>query len=100
MDVRAEEESLVKKLQLGEDTSADEIQKRLDKIFVRARPELAQVVGKMNADRNSFHSLLVARTRVTLAPDMRDAIKTGLREDTRWVDIVTQLESTETHRVR
>ena len=100
VDVRAEEESLVKRLQLGEDTSADEIQRRLDKIFERSRPELAQVVGRTHADRDSLHSLLVARTRVTLAPDLRDAIKQGLRDDTRWVDIITQIESSQTHRVQ
>jgi len=99
VDVRAEEESLVKRLQLGEDTSSDEM--RLDKIFARSRPELAQAVGTMNAtDDHSLHSLLVTRTRVTLASDMRDAIKRGLREDRRWADIVQQLESGQTHRVQ
>lgn len=58
------------------------------------------MVGKTNVDKNSLHSLLVTRTRVTLAPEMRDMIKKGLREDTRWVDIITQLESTDTHRVQ
>ena len=41
--VRAEEEALIRRLQLGEDQSDDAIQERLDKRFGKYRPETVEV---------------------------------------------------------
>ena len=40
VNIREDEESLVKRLLLGEDKSDDRIQKKLDQIFARKRPEV------------------------------------------------------------
>ena len=53
-----EEESLVKRLLLGEDKSDDEIQRKLDKIFAKSRPEVTQAAGQ---EEELGPSLLVAR---------------------------------------
>ena len=43
--VREEEESLVKRLLLGEDKSDDGIQRKLDQVFAKSRPEVTQAIG-------------------------------------------------------
>ena len=87
--VREEEESLVKRLLLGEDKSDDGIQKKLDQIFAKTRPEVTQVTGQ---EGDAGPSILVARSRISLARDMREGIKRGIRQDNRWADILSQLE--------
>ena len=90
MNVREEEESLVKRLMLHEKTSDDEIQKKLDQIFAKSRPEVTQVAGQ---DDEQGPAILVARSHISLARDLREKIKSGTRQDTRWADIISQLES-------
>ena len=90
--VREEEESLIKRLQLHEgDDGDDAIQKKLDKIFAKSKPDLVDMVDQKES--NSRASIMVARSRVTLSQDLRDSIKKGLTEDTKWVDIVNEIES-------
>ena len=88
--VREEEESLVKRLLLGEDKSDDGIQKKLDHIFAKTRPEVTQVTGQ---EGDAGPSILVARSRISLVRDMRERIKRGIRQDNRWADILSQLET-------
>ena len=88
--VREEEESLVKRLLLGEDKSDDGIQKKLDQVFAKSRPEVTQAAGQ---EDEMGPSLFVARSRISLAKDLREGIKKGLRADSRWADIISQLES-------
>ena len=38
---------------------------------------------------------MVARSRISLAKDLREAIKTGQNQDSRWVDLISQLTSTQ-----
>ena len=80
MNVREEEESLVKRLMLHEKTSDDEIQKKLDQIFAKSRPEVTQVAGQ---DDEHGPDILVARSHISLARDLREKIKRGTRQDTR-----------------
>ena len=89
--VQEEEESLVKRLLLGEDKSDDGIQRTLDQVFAKSRPEVTQVMG--HDEEELGPSLFVARSYILLAKDLREGIKNGLQEDTRWVDIISQLES-------
>ena len=80
VNVREEEESLVKRLLLGENTSDDGIQKKLDQIFTKSRPEVTPVAGQVE-DVNSRPSIMIARSRVSLARDLRESIKSGQRQD-------------------
>jgi hypothetical protein len=99
VDVRAEEESLVQRLRLHEGDKGDEgIQKKLDEIFKKSSPEGAVVAAI--GGRNSFHSLLMTSTRVTLEEDLRTAIRDGYRDDHRWAEILDQLASAQHHRTR
>ena len=45
----------------------------------------------------SLHSLLVKNTRVTLGEELRDLIKSGYQEDSRWADIYSELQSAHDH---
>ena len=38
-------------------------------------------------------SIFVARSRISLAREMRERIKIGTRQDSRWADVISQLES-------
>ena len=89
--VREEEESLVKRLLLGEDKSDDGIQRKLDQVFAKSRPEVTQAVGQEAEELGP--SLFVARSHISLAKNLREGIKRGLQEDTRWADLISQLES-------
>jgi len=89
-----EEEALIKRLQLGDDKGGDdEIQRKLDKIFAKSRLEVVKMADQ-GEESNSRASIMVARSRVILSQDMRDSIKNGLKADTKWVDILQQVEST------
>ena len=88
--VREEEESLVKRLLLGEDKSDDGIQKKLDQIFAKSRPEVTQAAGQ---EDEMGPSIFVARSRISLAREMRERIKIGTRQDSRWAEVISQLES-------
>ena len=88
--VREEEESLVKRLLLGEDKSDDGIQKKLDQIFAKSRPEVTQAAGQ---EDEMGPSIFVARSRISLARDLRERIKRDTRQDSRWAEVISQLES-------
>ena len=74
MDSVFEEESLVKRLLLGEDKSDDGIQRKWDQIFAKSRPEVTQVAGQ---EEEVGPSLFVARSRISLARDLREGMKKG-----------------------
>ena len=40
----------------------------------------------------SLHSLLVTNARITLEESLRDSIKKGYKEDSRWAEVMAQLE--------
>ena len=88
--IREEEESLVKRLLLGEDKSDHAIQKKLDQVFAKSRPEVTQAVGQ---EDEMGPTLFVARSCILLEKELREGIKKGLRADSRWADIISQLES-------
>ena len=89
VDVRAEEESLVQRLRLGEGDQTDEgIQRKLDEIFRKSLPEESKVEDSgVLKSLNSLHSLrcsLMATTsRVMLDNSLRDSIKKGYDDDSR-----------------
>ena len=86
VDVRALEESMVQRLLLGEGQITDEvIQDKLDEVFKGQ-------AGKVNS-LNSFSSILVTRSRISLEPQLRKTILKGLENDTRWSDILQSLQS-------
>ena len=78
--IREEEESLVKRLLLGEDKSDDGIQRKLDQVFAKSRPEVTQAAGQ---EDELGPSIFVARSQISLARDMRERIKIGTRQDSR-----------------
>ena len=88
--------SLVQRLKLHEgDKGENEIQKKLDEIFKKSRTGEA-VVAAGGGDNNSLHSLhplLVTNARITLEESLRDSIKKGYQEDSRWAEVMIQLES-------
>ena len=88
--IQEEEESLVKRLLLGEDKSDDGIQRKLDQIFARTRPEVTPRKGQ---EETQGPSILVARSQISLAKEMRERIKSGMKQDGRWADIISQLET-------
>ena len=92
VDVRAQEESMVQRLRLGDGQVPDEkIQDKLDEVFKGQ-------AGKMNAV-NSFNSLYVSRSNISLEPRLRETILQGLENDTRWSDILSTLQSDKDQKV-
>ena len=89
--VRAEEEALIRRLQLGEDQSDDAIQERLDKIFGKSRPETVKVDDQ--GEPMMKKALLVARTRVTLSGELREEIRSSLETDKHWAEVLKEVES-------
>ncbi len=83
--VRAEEEALIRRLQLGEDKSDDAIQRHLDKVFGKSRPGVAKVNGQ-EEESNSRKAILVARSRVTLMRELKEKIKEGLKSEEYWAE--------------
>ena len=97
VDVRAQEESLVQRLKLGEkDRSDDAIQKKLDDIFKKSNLEKPQTEGEMEGT----HSLFITHTRVTLETILRDDVKEGYKSDLHWDDIMEQLQSSQDQTVQ
>ena len=75
---------MVQRLRLGDGEVTDEkIQDKLDEVFKRQ-------MGKFNFFHclNSFSSILVARSRILLEPQLRKTILKGFENDTRWSDIL------------
>ena len=92
VDVRAQEESLVQRLKLAEGDSGDDaIQRKLDEIFKKSN--LGDAVVAAQFGKISLPKLLVTSTRVTLEEALRDSIKNGYTQDSRWAEILQQLES-------
>ena len=76
VDVHAQEESMVQRLRLGDgQVPEDKIQEKLDEVFKGQ-------AGKMNSF-NSFNSLLVSRSNISLEPQLREKNLKGLSEDTK-----------------
>ena len=89
--VRAEEEALIRRLQLGEDQSDDAIQERLDKIFGKSRAETVEADDQ--GEPMMKKALLVARTRVTLSGELREEIRSSLETDKHWAEVWKEVES-------
>ena len=104
MDVRATEESMVQKLRLGEGKSTDEdIQKKLDQVFQHGQPESSS--EQNNCQANSLHSLnsirssiLSTRSTILLESELKREVREGYANDTRWTDILEQLQSVQGHK--
>ena len=99
VDVRNTEESMVQRLRLGEGKSIDEdIQQKLNQVFADGQPDRSseQVKGQANS-LHSLHSLrssiFATRSTIRLDSTLRGEIKKGLDNDTRWADILRQLQS-------
>ena len=95
VDVRALEESMVQRLRLGDGQITDEmIQDKLDDIFKGQ-------AGKVNSlhSLNSLSKIFVTRSKISLEPQLRKAILTGLENDTRWSDILSTLQSDKDQKV-
>ena len=77
--VRAEEEALIRRLQLGEGKLDNAIQEYLDKIFGKSRPKAIEEGDQGGA--NVKKALLVAKIRVTLSGGLKERIKSSLESD-------------------
>ena len=99
VDVRHTEESMVQRLRLGEGQSTDEdIQRKLDQVFADGQPDRSSEQVKSQANSlhsfNSFSSSIFStRSTIRLDSSLRGEIKEGLDNDTRWADILRQLQS-------
>ena len=104
VDVHATEESMVQRLRLGEGKSTDEdIQRKLDEVFQYGQLEGSSEHNKCQA--NSLHSLysfrssiLSTRSTVLLEPEMKREVREGYANDSRWTDILEQLQSVQGHK--
>ena len=77
VDVRAQEESLVQRLRLGEDDQSDDaIQRKLDDVFKKSNLETSQTEGDEEGI-HSLHSLFVTSTRITLYTSLKEQIEKG-----------------------
>ena len=52
---------------------------------------MTQVAGQEKEETSP--SIFVARTRISLARELREGIKSGTGQDNRWAEIISQLES-------
>ena len=94
VDVRAQEESMVQRLRLGDGQVPEEkIQEKLNEVFKGQS-------GKVNSlySSNSLSTILVARSKISLESQLRKTILTGLENDTRWSDILHTLQSDKDHK--
>ena len=95
---------MVQRLRLGEGKSTDEdIQRKLDEVFQYGQLEGSSERSKCQA--NSLHSLysfrssiLSTRSTVLLEPEMKREVREGYANDTRWTDILEQLQSVQGHK--
>ena len=89
VDIRAHEESMVQRLQLGdEEVTEEHIQDKLDQVFKETDAVRASVI------LSECHPLLSAtRSRISLDSSMRDRIRGAYESDDRWADIVIELRS-------
>ena len=103
VDVRATEESMVQRLRLGEGQSTDEaIQNKLNEIFEqKGHPDSSDGQDKQNSQVNSFNSLISfsravlssTRSTVMLESEVKREIRSAYQTDTRWSDLVQQLQA-------
>ena len=94
VDVRAQEESMVQRLRLGDgQVPEDKIQEKLDEVFKGQ-------AGKVNSlhSFNSLSTILMARSTITLESQLRNKILKGLENDTRWSDILQAVQSDKDHK--
>ena len=92
VDVRAQEESMVQRLRVGDgQVPQEKIQDKLKEVFKGQ-------AGKINS-LNSFTSLLITRSNISLETQLREKILKGLEEDTRWSDILSTLQSDKDQKV-
>ena len=94
VDVRAQEESMVQRLRLGDgQVPEDKIQDKLDEVFKGQ-------AGKVNSlhSFNSLSTILMARSTITLESQLRNKILKGLENDTRWSDILQAVQSDKDHK--
>ena len=104
LDVRTTEESMVQRLRLGEGKSNDEdIQKKLDQVFQHGQPEGSREQNKGHANSlhsfNSFRSSILSnRSIILLKPDEKREVREGYANDTRWTDILEQIQSVQGHK--
>ena len=94
VDVRAQEESMVQRLRLGDgQVPEDKIQEKLDEVFKGQ-------AGKVNSlhSFNSLSTILMARSTITLESQLRKNILIGLQNDTRWSDILQAVQSDKDHK--
>ena len=77
VDVRAQEENLVQRLQLAAgDDGNDAIQHKLDEIFKKSN--LGNAVVAAQCGNSLLPKLFVTSTRVTLEENLKESIKKGL----------------------
>ena len=96
VDVRQMEESMVQRLRLGEGQSTDDqIQRKLDEVFADGQPDRSseQIKSQANSLHSFSSSILSTRSTIRLDSTLRGEIKQGLDNDTRWADILIQLQS-------
>ena len=95
VDVRHTEESMVQRLRLGEGKSTNEdIQRKLDQVFADGQLDRSseQVKGQANSLHSFNSSIFATRSTIRLDSTLRGEIKEGLDNDTRWADILRQLQ--------
>ena len=93
VDVRAQEESLVQRLQLAAgDDKEDAIQRKLNEIFKKSNLGDAVVAAQLG---QRMPKLFMTSTRVSLEENLKDSIKNGYTTDSRWTEILDQLEKAE-----
>ena len=77
--------------------------KNLDQVFQHGQPESSSEQNKGQANSlhsfNSFRSSIFAtHSSIQLDSDLKREIKIGLNNDTRWAEILEQLQSAQGHR--
>ena len=73
------------------DSGNDAIQWKLDEIFKKSN--LGEAVVAAQVGKNLVPKLFVTSTRVTLEENLKVSIQKGYQTDSRWADILKQLES-------
>ena len=81
---------MVQRLRLGDQQPTDEdIQKKLDEVFKGQE----QIKTNSLYSVKSFRGLAVAKSQISLEPQLRASFIEGYQNDTRWADILIELQS-------
>ena len=59
---------------------------------------MTQVAGQKAEETSP--TIFVARTRISLARELREGLKEGTRRDSRWAELISQLESAQTKEIQ